>query len=197
MSQTTSSFNSASATWEEHRSAFFKAIRQGDMQTLDTVLTKYPEAVSWQDQKGQRPLHLAFENKNHDVFVYLLENKSDPNQESPEASGWKRFFSEGYSYSILQKAIFKGDKSYIMPLLQHGADTRFSSGQGAPRDIRYEIDDLLKRADRIRAEFEAAQKNPAAFAAPAPQAVTAADNPQEIEVLKPVRMKNRSHAQTP
>ena len=194
MSKATTSFNSASATWEEHRVAFFNAIQQGDLQTLDTVVTKYPEAVEWQDQKGQRPLHLAFENNNRDVFVYLLEKKSDPNQQSPHLSAWKRFFSDGHEYSILQKSIFKGDKSYIIPLLQHGADARYSSGHGAPRDIRYEIDDLLKRADKIRAEFEVAQKKPAP---PAPQAVTSANTPQEIEVLKPVKVKNRSQAQTP
>lgn len=197
MSQTTPSFNSASATWEDHRSTFFNALKNADIPTIESVLKKYPEAVEWQDQKGQRPLHLAFENNNLDVFVYLLENKASPDQQSPHGSALKRFFAGDVSHPILQKCIDRGDKSYIIPLLQHGAEAQYSSGQGAPRDIRYEIDDLLKRADRIRAEFEAAQKNPAAFAAPAPQAVTAADNPQEIEVLKPVRMKNRSHAQTP
>lgn len=193
MSQTTNAFNSASATWEEHRAAFFGAIQNNDSDTILTVLEKYPEAVEWQDKKGQRPLRLAFDNKNHSLFLLLLDNGASPNQESA-LKGWEKFVG-GIDKSILNSAIEKGAKDYIIPLLQYGASTHNAFGLEAPKSVRYEIVDLLKRAEIIRKEFLASQK----VVQPA-QAASAAANPaneQEIEVLKPVKVKNKAAAKTP
>lgn len=194
MSQTTSSFNSASATWEEHRSAFFNAIKNADIPTIESVLAKYPEAVEWQDQKGQRPLHLAFEQRDRDTFLYFLEKGANPDQTAPASTFLGRVASDWDDLCILTKTVKKGEKDFVVPLLQHGASTTSTYGWQAPKNIRYEMDDLLERADKIRAEFKASQKK---SSAPALQAVTTPDASQEIEVLKPVKMKNRSQAQTP
>jgi len=203
MSQTTTSFNSTSASWEEHRAAFFKAIENSDIPTLQTVLTKYPEAVEWQNQRGERPLHLAFEKRDRDTFLHLLQQGANPDQQSviPQSlfyRFWQSIYGANPAEHILKETVKKGEKDYIIPLLQHGAQTMYADTYLAPKDVRYEISDLLQRADKIRKEFLAEQKAAKAPPSLAPAAAKpdAADN-GEIEVLKPVKVKNRTSGQTP
>lgn len=190
MSKATNSFNSASATWEEHRTAFFEAIDNSDRQTIETVLLKYPEAVEWQDAKGRRPLHLSFEKRDLDTFLLLLDKNASPEQQSNRTGFWAAF-AEFSDISILQSATRNGEKQFIIPLLQRGASTSSVNGAWAPKKVRYEIDDLLKRAGKIAAEY-AAQKQ-SAVTPPVTQTTTPQSIGQktDIEVLKPVKVKNR------
>ncbi len=197
MSQTTTSFNSASASWEDHRAAFFGAIQNSDSDTILTVLKKYPEALEWQDKKGQKPLRLAFDNKDQALFLLLLDNGASPDQESA-LKGWEKFMTRG-TKSILNSAIEKGAKDYIIPLLQRGAYTYSADGMSAPKSVRYEIVDLLKRTDAIRKEFLADQQKQQTTP-PAPAVVKSGQTDEqeiEIEVLKPIKVKNKTAAQTP
>lgn len=192
MSKATQSFNSASATWEEHRAAFFEAIHSSDKKTLEAVLKKYPEAVEWQDKEGQRSLHLSFEKRDLDTFLFLLDNKASPDQGSPRKGFWASFMGHPRHSSILQNATKKGEKQFIIPLLQRGAATYDVSGYMAPKKVRYEIDDLLNRAEKIAAEYAAEQKS--AATPHATQIATPQNTGQkaDIEVLKPVKVKNRT-----
>ena len=191
MSNTTQSFNSASATWEEHRAAFFEAIGNSDRQTLETVLEKYPEAVEWQDAKGRRPLQLSFEKRDLDTFLFLLDNKASPDQKSMP-TGFFGFFSDYSELSILQSTVRKGEKPFIIPLLQRGAGTNSVSGAWAPKKVRYEIDDLLKRAKKIEAEYVAEQKSGATAPTAQPATSKSTGQTSDIEVLKPLKVKNRT-----
>ena len=60
MSQASLPFNSASASWEEHRTVFFQALKTSDRPVLEAVLKKYPEAVDWKDTKGCPPASHRF-----------------------------------------------------------------------------------------------------------------------------------------
>lgn len=200
MSQTTVAFNGASASWEEHRAAFFSALQNSDIQTLETVMTKYPEAVEWQNKQGERPLHLAFEKRDRDTFMYLLQKGANANQESvvQRPLVFKILLMEGNSSEyILDEAVQKGEKNFIIPLLQYGASEHRARRYRAPKEIRYEISDLLDRADIIRKEFLADQKAQK-HAQPTPaKAQSSPSGEQEIEVLKPVKVRNKTAAQTP
>lgn len=202
MSQTTTSFNSAAASWEEHREAFFQALQNSDIPTLQTVLTKYPEAVEWQNKRGERCLHLTFEKRDRETFLFLLKNGADPNQESCVHDLFNRFFAVLAGAStlptkyILQEAVIKGEKPFIIPLLQYGASEHYANGHDAPKNIRYEICDLLARAPKIRKEFQEEQKAAKATQKPPSSPAPAATNNSEIEVLKPVKVRKNTAAPT-
>lgn len=185
---TTAPFNGATASWEDHRAAFFKALKQSDRGTLETVLKKYPEAVNWQDAKGTPPLHTAFDKRDLDTFKFLLENGANPNQQAP-LTGLRAIFSSNDYPNILEKAVKAGEKPYVVSLLQHEAEQ--TGAENAPKAVRFEFIDLLKRARKIREEFLAQQRDNKPAAAPAPQQSAAAEGEQHLKVLKPAQVQRR------
>ncbi len=191
MSQASLPFNSASASWEEHRTVFFQALKTSDRPVLEAVLKKYPEAVDWKDAKGCPPLHTAFAKRDLDTFKFLLEKGADPNQYE-QLTGLRVFFNR-YGFDdpgILEKAVKHGEKDYIIPLLQHNAEQTYRTrSEKAPKEIRFEIEDLLKRGDKIRKEFLASTPAPAPAAAPAIQPPASA---AEIQLMKPAQVQRRA-----
>lgn len=195
MSKATAPFNSASATWEQHREVFFKALQESDRTTLATVLKKYPEAVEWYDAKGTPSLHTAFEKRDLETFKFLLENGADPRQQA-RITGLRVYFTEYTDPYILEKAIKAGEKDYIIPLLERNAGEGCMNhyrmnGRKAPKAIRFEIIDMLKRADTFHEEFRqqnrAKSKVQTQQASPAPGQTLAG----EVEVLKPAKVQRR------
>lgn len=195
MSNAAASFNSASATWEEHRSVFFKALQESDRAILETVIEKYPEAVNWRDEKGTPPLHAAFDKRDLDTFKYLLEKGADPSQQE-NLSGLRAFFSPYDDYYIIEKAIKAGEKDYIVPLLQQ-QDNLMRRNVRPPKEVRFEILDLLERARSIRTEYReqkrtiALMQKMAAEQTAAPVAAPATEDSATIEVLKPAQVQRR------
>ncbi|MDP2206561.1 MAG: ankyrin repeat domain-containing protein [Alphaproteobacteria bacterium] len=184
-------FNSAAASWEDHRAAFFKSLQESDRATMQTVLKKYPEAVDWQDPKGNTPLHTAFDKRDLDTFKFLLEKGANPNQQA-QLTGLRKLFSVFPDPYILEKAVKTGEKPYIIPLLQYNAwQHNRTNGERAPKAVRFEITDLLKRADKIREEFLEQQRGNKPAAAPAPQPA-ATEGEQHLEVLKPAKVQRRA-----
>lgn len=192
MSTPTAPFNSAAASWEDHRAAFFKALQESDRGTMETVLKKYPEATNWQDAKGTPPLHTAFNKRDLDTFKFLLEKGADPNQQA-QLTGLRAIFSAFDDPYILEKAVKAGEKPFIIPLLQHNAEQNYRTDGGkAPKAVRFEITDLLKRAGKIRAEFLEEKHLNASNPKPASQPATAAaEAEQHLEVLKPAQVQRR------
>ena len=190
MSQASVPFNSASASWEDHRTAFFQALKANDRDTLETVLHKYPEAVDWKDAKGTPPLHTAFAQRDLDTFKFLLEKGADPNQQA-QFAGLRAIFSSYPDPSILELSIKAGQKPYIIPLLQYNADQEDIRDHTykPPRHIQFEIIDLLKRGGTIRKEFLAA---PPAPAAQTPQAPASGNAATDIQVMKPAQVQRRT-----
>lgn len=184
-------FNSASASWEDHRAAFFKALEQSDRQTLETVLKKYPEAVDWYDAKGTPPLHAAFDKRDIDTFRFLLEKGANPDQKA-HLSGLRALFASYDDPSVIEKAIKAGEKSYIIALLQHNGRKNYRSpAYTAPKAVRFEIGDLLNRGEQIRAEFYA-EKEAAKSAPPVAAPATTAGPNNDIDIMKPAQVQRRT-----
>ncbi len=197
MSQASAPFNSASASWEEHRAVFFQALKASDRATLETVIQKYPEAVEWRDEKGTPPLHTAFDKRDLDTFKYLLEKGADARQQE-NLTGLRAFFAAYDDYYIIEKAIKAGEKDYIVPLLQQ-QDDLIRRDVLPPKEVRFEILDLLERARSIRTEYREQKRTMALMQKMASQAAAPAarvEDDASIEVLKPAQVQRRNAGPT-
>lgn len=198
MSQASTPFNSASASWEDHRTAFFQAVKAGDKTTIETVVKKYPEAVEWEDAKGTPPLHVAFAKRDLDTFKFLLEKGAKPYQKV-EFTGMRAFFSTIFDPSILEVAVKAGEKPYIVALLQRSTHPQYVRTY-APKNMQAEISDLLKRERQIRLDFLYPDPVPGAAAQVAPAASTPAVQVEpkpaaaadDIKVMKPAQIQRRT-----
>jgi hypothetical protein len=196
----TPAFNSATATWEEHRHAFFSAIKAGDTGTVGIIAQKYPEAVGWRDKAGHASLHIAFARRDMAMFQHLLDLGAKTSQTQLYRNPTLLFLAKD-SETILNVAARNGRKDFVTALLERGESDTYIQSERIPRAVRYEIIDLLEAAGRIRKDYLARNPSPLQMAA-AVGALPAASLPDtampsvapqsDINVLKPVHVQRRA-----
>lgn len=57
----------------------FDAIRNGDLEMVQAIITAHPELVNIKDQRGSTPLLLATYYGNQDISEAILKHKPDLN----------------------------------------------------------------------------------------------------------------------
>jgi len=141
--------------WEEDHRAFFKAIRKDDLEKITEIVGKYPgEALNWQDNKKKKCVHTAIRDSNVETLHHLIDLGADPNQVCVYQDPTYSMIDSPVNVYALNIALYcnKGDMVYA--LLERGAQAqRYSSYDFEFKSKRGDINDMLKRADKIRANY--------------------------------------------
>jgi hypothetical protein len=182
----TSAFSSAAPkraedlSFEEARPVFFKAIKTENFEMLDALSKKFPDALGWENDKGT-PLFIALRENKLGSFKRLIGLGAD---------------LQGNSGDLLELSAMGGKKDFAQFILEQGVSNTGSAEYYARSRKNFDIADMLKRKDIIRAEYLAKNPQPApapATVAPAPDMTT----DSKIELLSPVQLKKTPDAATP
>ncbi|NTS39327.1 ankyrin repeat domain-containing protein [Flavisolibacter sp. BT320] len=100
--------------------AIFDACRNGDLETVKSLVAENPALVNNLDPKGFTPLILAAYNEQTAIVEFLLQAGADPNLQ--DAAG----------NTALMGIAFKGYKEIAKKLIDAGADVNVCNSNGAP-----------------------------------------------------------------
>jgi hypothetical protein len=183
----TSAFSSAASkkpeemSFDEARPAFFTAIKKEDLETLTAISKKFPDALGWENSDGSS-LYIALEKKKLGAFKHLVELGAD---------------LRGESGGLMNNAAVSGKKDFILYMLEQGVVNVDMSEYYARSNRHFDIADMIKRKDIIRAEY-LAQNPPTVPPAPAPAAAPSGsmETAVKIEVLSPVQLKKTPDSAT-
>ncbi|MBI1216573.1 MAG: hypothetical protein GC185_12245 [Alphaproteobacteria bacterium] len=129
----------AEPTWKDARRDFFKALRRQDTERLSELVQKYPEALDWNKGEGA-PLMMALKRKKMKSFRHLV------------ALGARM------TDDVLTHAAKHGKAAYVEFMLEQGARPSSAAQIYASVYKHHEIADMIKRGDKIRAEYLARQR---------------------------------------
>lgn len=174
--------NNPDETWEEARLKYFSAIKRDDPATIERLAKKYPDALTWDDGRGQS-LFAAINANSVKAFEKMLDLGVSP--DLPESTDGFGITALAYTSRFSDRA-----KPFIDILMARGAtkvDEALFYGQSMDYEGAKEVVDYIRYRDTER------QKAPTAIAVPpAPAAASPASNTQQdLTVLKPAKVQRR------
>lgn len=98
-----------------NRSSMEKAIYDGNMAVVETLVTGQPEVANMPLPHGKQPLDMAVQRGRTEIVTTLLKHGADP---SSEAIGTSR--SESHTSSLLSQSVRRGSVRLTETLLKHG-----------------------------------------------------------------------------
>jgi hypothetical protein len=183
----TKAFSSSAAkkpedmAFDEARPAFFNAIKNADLDALTAFTKKFPDALQWENEKGTS-LYIALKHKQLGAFQHLVGLGADINS---VASG---------KDCLLQIAAETNKKDFVQFMLEQGVVNVGYAEDYARGYKNFDIADMIKRKDIIRAEYLAQNSAPVPTV---PQASLEVATETKIEVLSPVQLRKTAETNTP
>jgi|GEM_PF-3055878 len=134
----------AQQEWQADRADFFRAIVKNDVPRLDGLIKKYgPEALNWEKSR-QSCLHYALRKNKLPAFTALLGHGAD--------TGTKTRIDCEYGpehLNVMEHALYHFRDKFVYVMLQRGVTTPFRYHRFHDEETL----DMIKRADKIRAEY--------------------------------------------
>ena len=134
----------AQQVWQADRADFFRAISKNDTPKLDSIIRKYgAEALNW-EKNHQSCLHYALRKNKLVAFTALLDHGADTGQSAPIEGEY------GTEYlNVTEHALYRFRDKFVFTMLQRGITTSFRYHRFHDEETL----DMIKRADKIRAEY--------------------------------------------
>lgn len=163
----------AQQEWQADRADFFRAISKNDAPKLDSIIKKYgKEALDWEKSR-QSCLHYALRKNKLVAFTALLDHGADTGQKTRIEGEYG-----AEHLNVMEHALYHFRDKFVYAMLQRGITTPFRYHRFHDEETL----DMIKRADKIRAEYlaqnpDAPRHAPAAHKPPMPPSMKAPPPP--------------------